>query len=76
MSRRCEHPNHIWTVESGDDYLAPCLDLVPGRRCRCGDKVITNIIDRTSRKPLFLVASIDSPTASHFAKAHPELKTW
>ncbi len=76
MSTKCQHLNHVWTVESRTHYLAPNLDLCPGRRCKCGSHVITHALVRTTPPKLYLVAKIDSPAAELFAQANPALKTW
>lgn len=76
MKTMCKNDSHIWTVETRSRTLAPGLDLVPGRRCLCGVKVLTNPINLSIPAESYRVEHIGSSAARLFAKQNPALKTW
>ncbi len=76
MSTNCKAPIHRFLLEANPPILAPDLDLVPGRRCLCGCYVIIDHPGVGLPTDRHIIVKIDSPTAAHFAKVNPTLKTW
>lgn len=76
MPTLCAKASHIWTVEASTTTLMPALDLVPGRRCRCGCFVILDADTPATPGVLFPIAKINSLAAEHWARRNPALVTW
>lgn len=76
MPTLCKHQSHVWTVETKGTLLTPALDLLPGRRCRCGVYVIIDADPRNVPGDSFKVAMIHSVDAECWAASNPALKTW
>ncbi len=76
MSNKCEGTTHRFTVETNCNFLLPALDLIPGRRCVCGETVILPLTNIALPEGYYRVGKIDSPQAARFAKLHPAFQTW
>lgn len=73
---RCTRDKHTFTCDAANDLLAPCLDLIPGRRCICGLYVILDEPAPAHPSDIFRIARIDSSAAAKFVFDNPALKTW
>lgn len=72
----CQLFHHTWTLDSDNNHLTPCLDLVPGRRCRCGSHVIIASDPLNTPGASLAIAGIDTIDAAAWAVQFPALKTW
>ncbi len=76
MPPYCDHGNHVWTVETRSVHLTPNLDLIPGRRCLCGNAVIIDSDPLNTPGDTLHVVCVDTLEAQVWAAMHPELVTW
>lgn len=76
MSKPCSQQNHVWLLDTACGMITPALDLIPGRRCDCGNYVIVPHTDHPQLSLCYAIAPIDSPAATRMIERHPALKTW
>lgn len=76
MSTQCHDGSHVWTVETRSPRLHPGLDLIPGRQCQCGQKIVFEHLNDPAPIDAYDVEPIDGPAVRKFEKDNPNLVTW
>lgn len=72
----CTNDSHVWTVQTRGRSLHPGLDLIPGRQCVCGEKIIFEHPGHPLAPHSFRVELVNGPAVRRFAKENPTLVTW